>query len=142
MDENANDAANAIEACLGELRGEQARLEAALGQLRRKPSGRRKRAGKGQRLHQLLGVIERDPGIPAGEIALCLDIPRSQVNNLLNRARAYKLIACYGLGYALSVQGWRQVSRAKSEEMVRRAEEVLRRSRELGRLDDLSVSRE
>lgn len=142
MGESENDAASAIEACLDKLRGEQMRLEEALAHLQQKPPDKRKRARKGQRLRQLLEVTERDPGIPADEIALYLDIPRCQVNNLLKRATAYKLIDRSGLGYVLSEQGWRQVSRVKPEEMVRRVERLLRESREQACSRELSGSRE
>jgi hypothetical protein len=121
MPESLGEATSAIEARLSELRGEQKRLEGALGQLQRwHPPKERQRARHGQRLRQLLAVIESEPGIPASETALSLDIRRSQANNLLSRALAYRLIVRDGLGYALSEQGRRQVVRNKPEEIVKR----------------------
>lgn len=104
-----------LESRLAELRAEEKRLSEALKQLggeggrtdggtsARKPRRRRRarRAARGQRREELLKLIKAMPGAPVSEIADEMDISPGQVNGLLSKARAEKLIVKEGRGFAV-----------------------------------------
>jgi hypothetical protein len=70
---------------------------------RRAPRKRKgaKRAPRGQRREQLLAAINATPGARPAELAKAIGVKPAQVNALIARARAEKLIVKRGAGYAL-----------------------------------------
>jgi hypothetical protein len=70
---------------------------------KRAPSKRRRRAKapRGQRREQLLVAIKARPGARPSELAGEIGVAPSQVHGLIRKARAEKLIAKKGVGYAL-----------------------------------------
>lgn len=70
---------------------------------RRAPRKRKssKRAPRGQRREQLLAAIKANPGARPSELAKAIGVKSTQVHALIAKARAEKLIAKRGRGYAL-----------------------------------------